>query len=158
MTRFWNKIQKTNECWEWKGRLSKTGYGLFDIHNFPYAAHRFSYELNVGPIPKGLFVLHKCNNRKCVKPEHLYAGTQKDNMRDCINAGRFVRPTAHWEDLKATQFGEGSPVAKLKVEEVKQIRNQRRLGISYSEIGRQFGIHHTTVRDIVIKKIWKSVA
>lgn len=82
--RFWRYVIKQPDgCWlftkVWAG-----GYGYFKRSTWrPVRAHRFSWELHNGPIPKGLYILHKCDKPACVNPDHLYAGTQKDNMRDC---------------------------------------------------------------------------
>jgi hypothetical protein len=87
--RFWAKVQRGEGCWEWQGANNGKGYGCFGKEGSrPYYAHRFSWELHAGPIPDGLFVLHRCDNRRCVNPEHLFLGTQGDNMRDMIAKGR----------------------------------------------------------------------
>lgn len=75
-----------DECWEWDGCRNGKGYGQFCNTR----AHRFSYMVYVGKIPDGLFVCHHCDNPPCVNPAHLYAGTAKDNVRDCIARGRFA--------------------------------------------------------------------
>lgn len=90
MERFFSKVNKTDNCWEWTASLIGCGYGNFKYKGKRYAAHRFSWELVNGKIPDGLLVCHKCDNRKCVNPEHLFLGTQKDNMQDCLRKGRLV--------------------------------------------------------------------
>lgn len=97
MERFWSRVDTSggeDACWEWMGRLHKGGYGRFAVdkrHKGGYA-HRQAYELSVGPIPEGLFVCHHCDNRKCVNPKHLYAGTHEDNVRDMLERGRQAQP------------------------------------------------------------------
>lgn len=93
--RFWEKVNKNsdNGCWEWISSLNGNGYGAFFTHLQPegrknHRAHRFSWELKNGEIPKGLWVLHKCDNRLCVNPDHLFLGDRIDNMRDCATKGR----------------------------------------------------------------------
>lgn len=77
-------------CWEWQGSLSKSGYAHIGINDRTYRAHRISYTEWVGEIPAGMLVCHTCDNRKCINPEHLWLGTNSDNMRDCVSKGRFV--------------------------------------------------------------------
>jgi len=92
--RFWSKVScAENGCWEWQWSVFKqTGYGQFALDSkTPVNAHRMSWELVNGTIPTGLHVLHKCDNRKCVNPEHLFLGTDKDNMLDKKQKGRTSR-------------------------------------------------------------------
>lgn len=77
--RFWAKVQKTDGCWAWVGARSDTGYGSFQVNAHRVGPHRFSYELLVGPIPKGLTIDHLCRNRLCVNPNHLEVTTMRDN-------------------------------------------------------------------------------
>jgi len=84
-------INPDNGCWEWTATLDQSGYGLLGYEGSMKGAHRFSYKIYKGEIPKGLYVLHKCDNPPCVNPEHLFLGTQKDNMDDMYNKGRAKR-------------------------------------------------------------------
>lgn len=86
---FWKKVKKTRTCWEWTAK-KVYGYGYLGLNGKSIRAHRFSWELANGKIPPELFVLHKCDNRKCVKPSHLFLGTQKDNIQDAISKNRPV--------------------------------------------------------------------
>jgi hypothetical protein len=91
--RFWSKVGRAESgCWEWQWSVFKqTGYGQFALDSkTPVNAHRMSWELVNGTVPSGLFVLHKCDNRKCVNPEHLFLGNQQDNMEDMAKKGRHV--------------------------------------------------------------------
>lgn len=88
-------VKNEAACWEWRGvkRKAAGGYGImrFGRANV-FHAHRFSYERYVGPIPNGLFVLHRCDNPECANPKHLFVGTSKDNTRDMLEKGRGSPP------------------------------------------------------------------
>ena len=91
--RFWEKVQKTDGCWLWTGATIAAGYGELAVGQprKPLRAHRLSWEMHHGPIPEGLLVLHHCDVRNCVRPEHLFLGTHQDNMADAYAKGR-MRP------------------------------------------------------------------
>src|SRR4051812_22902913 len=76
--RFWEKVDRTRNCWEWHGARALNGYGTFWGDGVITMAHRFSWQLNVGPIPRGMWVLHHCDNPPCVRPDHLFLGDALD--------------------------------------------------------------------------------
>ena len=86
--KFWNRINKTKDCWNWTGGCQHNGYGSVYHDGRIKRTHRLSYELHYGNIPRGINVCHKCDNPSCVRPDHLFLGTQKDNVTDMINKGR----------------------------------------------------------------------
>lgn len=92
--RFWAKVRVAPGCWEWAAAKNGKGYGRIYAWGKQQSAHRVSYALAYGPIPLGLFVLHHCDNPGCVNPNHLFLGTQKDNIHDMLRKGR------HFEQRK----------------------------------------------------------
>lgn len=98
--RFWAKVDKTPECWNWTGGCNDRGYGTFANGHGHQLAHRYAYEISSGSIPDGVFVLHRCDNRRCVNPSHLWLGTAQDNTADMIAKGR-----AAWQGERAAHWG-----------------------------------------------------
>ena len=92
--RFWSHVHKPDDaaddtaCWLWTGNKYLNGYGMVSVEDYPHLAHRVAYELTYGPIADGCLVLHKCDNKPCVNPSHLFLGTQKDNVQDMLRKGR----------------------------------------------------------------------
>ena len=95
--RFWKYVNKDTEsgCWEWIGAIERNGYGRFKLNGKMILAHRLSYELHKGPIPSGMCCLHSCDNRRCVKPDHLSIGTHKENIQDKIDKNRQAKGSMH---------------------------------------------------------------
>lgn len=94
--KFWSHVVKSDDCWEWSGLLNIHGYGRFALSaSEQYIAHRYSWRLTNGAIPEGRVVMHSCDNRKCVRPDHLSLGTQSDNLLDASRKRRLpnVRKT-----------------------------------------------------------------
>jgi hypothetical protein len=144
--RFWKFVDKrsTDECWEWTGRKSYKGYGRMKIACKHIQAHRFSYELFIGKIPKGICVCHTCDNPPCVNPNHLFLGTNLDNVHDRDRKGRKA-------------LGENNGKSKLKLEEVINIKAYLLLGYSVASIARMFGFPHSTINAIKLGRSWKWV-
>lgn len=144
--RFWAKVKKTEECWEWTAALSSTGYGQIGVNRKLIFAHRFSYVLHYGNIPEGLFVLHKCDNPKCVNPDHLFAGTQTDNMQDCSKKGRHAHTSTK---------GEKCGASKLKEKDVIEIRSMGHMG-SY-KLSAIYNVAQCTIRRILARTTWRHI-
>ena len=123
--RFEAFIQRTETCWNWTGSCSDTGYGCF-YDGKAHAAHRYSYERSVGPIPPGLVVMHACDNRRCVRPDHLGVGTKADNSGDMARKGR-ARPSG----LKGERHGESKLTESAVVEILTTDESGRSLAARY---------------------------
>lgn len=135
LQRFWSNVERTETCWLWRGAIAGGGYGAFmtrrlDRSRQYWPAHRFAYTVTHGPIPEGLFVLHSCDVRACVNPDHLRVGTQLDNIHDAIARGRWKRPPLQRE-VRAEKF-------KLSGEDVRQIRALRQRGERVVDIAAKF--------------------
>ncbi|QCB93317.1 HNH endonuclease [Cellulomonas shaoxiangyii] len=141
--RFWSHAAPaSNGCLEWAGAtFGPGGYGAAWDGERTRGAHRVAYELTHGPIPDGLLVRHACDNRRCVKPEHLSVGTYADNARDCTERAR-----------KAT--GHHSPLAKLTDDQVAEIRALYATGKwTQRELGRRFSVTQARVWQIVHDRV-----
>lgn len=90
--RFWQKVQPSEGCWEWLGARDRDGYGVTQVALVWMNTHRRAWELTHGPIPEGAWVLHRCDNRGCVRPSHLWLGDNAANSRDRDEKGRLVVP------------------------------------------------------------------
>lgn len=144
--RFWAKVDKRgpDECWEWQGFRDKDGYGNAHSNGRPWGAHRVAYELLVGPIPDGLWVLHSCDNPPCCNIAHLFLGTHMDNVRD-RDAKHRNRPPK----------GERHGCAKLTANAVADIRKMYATGKwSQRLLGLKYGVNQSHVSAIVRGKYW----
>lgn len=144
--RFQKKFLVTPGCWLWL-RGKRNGYGQFDLKGKTVSAHRASYEFYVGKIPDGLRVLHKCDNPPCINPDHLFLGTDRDNVADCVKKGRSNRSR-----FVGGAVGGANGRAKLTQESVLKIRADKRKLI---EIAADYGVTSTTVCDIKAGRRWK---
>jgi len=147
--RFWRNVQKGADCWEWTAGLFGNGYGQFRAGARKVRAHRAVYEMECGPIPVGVFVCHHCDNRKCVRPEHLFLGTAADNAHDRDNKGRA-------RAIGTPQPGESNPAAKMKQADVSEIRALHDAGFSQRCIARRFRISQAQVANIIHGRCWRA--
>jgi|14BtaG_2_1085337.scaffolds.fasta_scaffold05806_4 hypothetical protein len=139
-------------CWEWTASRINTGYGRIQRgygSRESQLAHRVSYELHVGPIPSGLLVCHKCDNRKCVNPQHLFLGTHTDNADDCVRKGR-------WSNGGPLR-GEGNGNSKLKDGDIALIRQLHTDGATQREIAKKTGTSQSTISDVLLGKRWTHI-
>lgn len=157
MLRFWSKVLKTDTCWIWTGERSKFGHGRFLYNSVRVSAHRFAYETFVGPIPSGLLVCHKCDVPSCVNPDHLFTGTQKDNIQDCVKKGRWVQAKLKAQHPEWCARGEAAGNAVLKTEQALTILSMLRCGVTLKTVSEAFGITQATASQIRSGKTWKHI-
>lgn len=151
VARFWSKVSipaKSTDCWEWQGSRNPDGYGNFRVPNFgrtTVGAHRVAYALINGAFPDpGLLVRHKCDNPRCVNPNHLEPGTVKDNAQDKIDRGRANPPD---------QRGEKNPRARLTEANVLDIRRRLKRE-NYKHLAKEFGVCTDMIMRIQSRKSW----
>lgn len=152
--RFWRLVEKTDTCWLWKGGTTERNkykrkyksftptYGVFYFFNKRLSptrmlkktklAHRYSWELHFGPAPQHLCVLHKCDNPRCVRPDHLFLGTRAENTADMHAKGRF-----------------GGNKIKFTQEQLQEIRLLHRKGASQMSLANDFGVSQSTISRII---------
>lgn len=137
-TRFWEKVDKSGDCWWWTAATDTGGYGRFNDGDRLLGAHRYSYKLHHGEIPDGLYVLHTCDNKPCVNPKHLWLGTARDNSLDMVKKGRG--PTA---------------TRKLTEDEARKVKDlYLNSNMQRQEIAEKFNISGPQVRFIGIGECW----
>lgn len=153
--RFWSKVDKSaglNECWLWKGGTTSKGYGRFWLNGHPVSATHFAIGKHV---PHGVFVCHKCDNPKCVNPDHLFFGSPKANQQDMWKKGRGVTERVNRENYLR---GEKHRLSKLTKENVKQIRSMykfRKFGAA--RLAKLFGVSKHAIQDVLNKRTWSHI-
>lgn len=136
-------------CWEWQGPLNNKGYGMMYVREFGRrsTSHRASYEFHFGPIPNGLWVLHKCDNPKCLRPSHLFLGTPKDNFHDMLEKGRLNRTTQ--------PRGEENCNATITTERVVGLRRDYVAGLPLEHLIATYGVTENSIHDYTSGRSWK---
>ncbi len=138
--RLWSLVKKAegDACWEYQGMLNDRGYGCFTMKGRKVQAHRVAWELANGPIPKDgveLCVCHRCDNPKCVRPDHLFLGTDADNIADCVAKGRNSRGPKH-----AAAMAGRPNVRRITPEQAAEVRRLRIEGLTQTKIAASVGI------------------
>lgn len=144
--RFASKVRRDGECWEWTAHRFKNGYGSIRHGGRRLLAHRVAWELERGPIPAGLLVLHACDNRACVRIDHLSLGTQAENMRDMDAKGRRVNTPMR---------GEANPAAKLTAAQVAEIRRAYAPRVvTRAALAEKYGVSKALIEKILAGDLW----
>lgn len=139
------RVRFTESCWEWTGaKGSSWSHGQFRRDGKLVYAHREAWRFWYGPIPKGMQVLHRCDNPPCVRPDHLFLGTQRDNMLDCQAKGRLVI---------GSRKGEDHPRARLTDRQVTALRAQYDAGASVASLSREWGLSYCHTYNLARRKV-----
>lgn len=175
-TRFWEHVTIGESCWEWTGFLSRGGYGQFrtgSTGSKSVRAHRAAYIFQVGPIPAGLWVLHRCDNAKCVRGSHLYLGDHAQNMLDMVTRKRAAagnrngsrlyperrpRGANHPKRLhpELTPRGDAAHASRLTSEQVLVIRKRfADGGITKAQLGRDYGVTAEAIGHVILRRSWQ---
>ena len=151
--RFWSKVKRLPQdgCWEWQASLDTKGYGNFGMPRndgtgrfLMKRAHRIAYELETrSPLTSSQHLCHTCDNRKCVRPSHLFVGNPKLNMADCAAKGRF-----------GDRSGENNPRSKLTYEDVRAIRESK---LPLSQLCARYGLSESALSDARRGKTWRGL-
>jgi hypothetical protein len=146
--RFQSQISTDNSrgCWEWTGKAFRNGYGCFYVAGKYCLAHRVAYALTFGEVDPSVVVCHRCDNPPCVNPDHLFAGSARDNVQDKCSKGRQFRA-----------IGSKCGNAKLAEWQVMDMRRERDTGALYRDLALKYGISMKQVSKIITREQWAHV-
>ena len=154
-TRFWANVDTSGDCWIWTGRIQNGGYGYFRAEGKRWLAHRASWVIHNGPVPShdshhGMCVLHVCDTPACTRPDHLFLGTQQQNIIDMRKKGRGTQPS---------NIGEAHPAAKLTESDVITLREQYARGgrFEWMAAARKHGVSKRAIVKAVTGLTWKHI-
>lgn len=148
-----SRIEKIPEsgCWIFMGALHDSGYGICGIEGTKVdRVHRITYRHFIGEIPKGLFVLHRCDVRACCNPHHLFIGTNQDNVNDMIAKGRNSKPPRNLHDIGSNRYN-----AKMDESKVLEARKMYDSGVIAYKLSKIFGVSAATMNKICKRQTWR---
>lgn len=148
--RFWSFVDRTGDCWVWIRGVSRHGYGLWytggRANRKSHLAHRYAWTLSNGHVPRGMVVCHSCDNPPCVRPDHLFLGSQLDNIADSVAKNRHVK-------------GERVPHAKLTDDAVREVRDKYASGgYLQRELAQEYGVAQGIISAVIRRAAWKHVS
>lgn len=152
--RFWERVEKSDGCWLWRGSLLTHGYGGLELRRRAdpkrkvHKAHRLSWEIHFGPIPEGMSVCHHCDTPPCVRPDHLFLGTALDNAHDKMRKGRLRVGNVR---------GEQNGAALLTEDQVREIRYAAAAGVKQVRLAETYGVSQMAVSQVVRRVTWRHV-
>lgn len=153
--RFWRRVEKSDGCWMWNGAGRKRGgdpahsHGQFFCNGNSIFAHRMSYILNIGPIPRGKIICHTCDRGLCVNPAHLYVGDHSTNGMDSVRRGRHKKYVAH---------GSAHSLAKISDDDCAEIRRLFATGkYTKAALGKMFGVVRTVIYEVIAYRSHRAV-
>ena len=150
--RFMAKVDTTSSpigCWIWNASTRSNGYGKFRVKGMYWGAHRFSFFMFIGPVPHDLFVCHSCDNKSCVNPDHLWLGSNKDNLDDAVRKG------LHGKNLKRGETQHASIFTDADVLIMRRLANKN---FTHGQIADLFDVERRCVSKVISRTTWKHVA
>lgn len=150
LDRFWDKIDKTNDCWNWTAATTTQGYGRFKLNGKLVSAHVLSYMIHNDDYDSTKDVCHKCDNPSCVNPDHLFLGSRSDNMLDCLRKGRL-------NSKPPCVKGERNGQSKLTVDDVIAIKALLKTSVTQKSIAQMFNVSPRAISDINNNKTWAHI-
>lgn len=148
--RFWEKVDRTDGCWNWVAAISHGWYGSFCVEKGKtIVAHKFSWELANGPVPDGMKVCHSCDNPRCVRVDHLFLGTQAENLLDMSKKGRRARGHS------LSHKGESHPMSSLTDELVTEARDRHAEGENVADLAIEMKVSKSAMKKAVHGHTWK---
>jgi hypothetical protein len=165
--RFWSKVERRRGCWIWKARVDRGGYGIFSISRRRLVrAHRYAWGMLRGRLPPSGCLLHRCGDRRCVNPSHLYVGSAHESHALHRAGAPLLRPDPrrprghrHWTHRQPGKVrrGERSNLSKLRAAQVLRIRALHDRGVSVDELARRFRVVRETISNIVHFRTWREL-
>lgn len=161
--KFWNYVERGDGCWLWAGVRGEHGYGsLYASKMRPHyeRAPRLSWMIARGPIPTGMLVCHRCDNPPCVKPDHLFLGTMKDNIQDAVAKGRIANGDRHGMRIYPERICRGEQVGTSKLTTLQVLEMRERYAtesITIAALAHEYGITDGTARPLLSGETWKHI-